>query len=397
MLLVASGTVLVEARSAAAQPAAPPPVDVIEVTGRIDAIEADFISRSIDASERQGSQMLVLQLDSPGDLLTDEQLDELAARISGSRVPVAVWVGPTGSSADGGAVRLVEAAATSGMATGTHIGGLPADEAVRQGVVDIVTPTLGDFIVSQDGRELAGRRLTTARVVERDGQPRREPAAQVRFAKLNLAERVLHTTTSPSIAYLLLVVGLLLVLFEYYSCGIGLAGLTGAVSFVLACYGLAALDATPLGLGLLALATFGFAIDVQAGAPRAWTVIGTVAFVLGSISLVPSGQRVGWLAIVVMLVLTMLFVLRAMPVMVRARFSTSTIGRDSFIGDAGDAATAIGATGIVRLRGALWPARAKDDSHIADGDTVIVVAIDGLVLEVERSVAGPQASPPAAM
>ncbi len=383
-------------------PVALPPVDVIEVKGRIDAIEAQFVRRSIAEAERDGSQLLVIQLDSTGSLLSDVELDELAFRVTHAAVPVAVWVGPSGARAFGGAVRLVRAAAVSGMATGTRIGRfadecplcpaddplltprtLSADEALRRQAVDTVAPTLGDFIVEQHGQQLGGRQLETARVVERDGEPRREPIAQVRFAKLSLLERVLHATTSPRLAYVLLVAGLLLIVFEFFSVGIGLAGLTGAGLLVLAAYGLAALGATPLGLALIALAVFGFSVDVQAGAPRAWTVIGTVALVSGSWALVPGDGRVEWWVIALVTVGVLVFVLRGMPSMLRARFSTATIGRESMVGEAAEAATAIAPEGTVRLRGALWRARANRATPIPAGEGVKVVAIDGLVLEVE--------------
>ena len=380
----------------------PPPVDVIEVTGWIDAIEADFIARSIETSERAGSQLLVLQLNSPGSILSDQKLAELVFRVTHSGIPVGVWVGPSGSRAHGGAVRLIQSAATAGMATKTRVGrftgecalcppgdpllteeSLSADEAVRRQAVGGIAPTLGDFIVQQDGKQLAGGQLETARVVTRDGSPRREPIAQVRFAKLTLTERLLHATTSPQLAYLLLVLGLLLLVFEFYSVGIGVAGFTGAGSLVLSSYGLAALGARPLALALIALAVFGFAVDVQAGAPRAWTVIGSVSLLLGSWLLFPAGRRVSWPAIVVILLGTILFMVRGMASMVRSRFSTATIGRESMIGEGAEATTLINPEGMVRLRGALWRARVNRATPIAAGDAVRVVAIDGLVLEVE--------------
>ncbi|MDQ3980181.1 MAG: hypothetical protein M3314_11615, partial [Actinomycetota bacterium] len=315
---------------------------------------------------------------------------------------VGVWIGPSGSRAQGGAVRLVQAAATTGMATKTRVGrfsgecalcpagdplltaaSLSADQAVGRGAVGGIAPTLGDFIVQQDGKQLGARQLETARVVTRDGSPRREPIVQVRFAKLTLAERLLHATTSPQLAYLLLVLGLLLMVFEFYSVGIGIAGLTGAGSLVLASYGLAALGARPLALALIAVAVFGFAVDVQAGAPRAWTVIATVALLFGSWLLFPGDRRVGWPGIVLILLGTILFMVRGMASMVRARFSTATIGRESMIGEAAEATTLINPEGMVRLRGALWRARVNRATPIAAGDPVRVVAIDGLVLEVE--------------
>lgn len=394
------------AGAALAQPSSPdsqPPVDVIEVSGRIDGIVAHFIERSIETSTADGSQLLVIQLDSPGSILSDGRMDELAAAIGGSSVPVAVWVGPSGADASRGSVRLLRAAAVSGIANGAHIGRfrgpcpecrpggdplvsgrrLSAGQAGNASAVDIVTPTLGDFIVEMDGRTVGGRQLATARVVERDGQPRREPIAQVRFAKLNLAERVLHGTSNPSLAYLLLVAGLLLIVFEFYSVGIGLAGITGAVCVALSAYGLGALGATPLGLALVAVGVFGFAVDVQTGAPRAWTAIGTLTLTLGSWFLFPGDRRVGWLVIVAVVGGTVLFAVRGMASMVRSRFSTSTIGRESMIGEAAEAATRIDPEGMVRLRGALWRARVNRATPIVAGEAVRVVAIDGLVLEVE--------------
>ncbi|MGH9226839.1 MAG: NfeD family protein [Acidimicrobiales bacterium] len=382
--------------------AAQPPVDVIEVSGRIDGILANFIERSIATSVADGSQLLVIQLDSPGSVLSDRGMDELVAQIRGAAVPVGVWVGPSGSEAYNDALRLIRAAAVSGIANGAHIGRyrgrcpecrpddplltgqrLSAGQARGQQAVDTVTPTLGDFVVEMDGRVVAGRTLETARVVTRDGQPRREPIAQVRFAKLNLVERVLHGTTNPSLAYLLVVIGLLLIVFEFYSVGIGVAGLTGGVCLALSAYGLGALGATPLGLVLVAVGVFGYAVDVQAGAPRAWTVIGTVALLFGSWFLFPGDRRVGWLVILAVVAGTVLFAVRGMLSMVRSRFSTPTIGRESMIGEPAEATTPIDPEGMVRLRGALWRARVNRATPIVAGEAVKVVAIDGLVLEVE--------------
>jgi membrane-bound serine protease (ClpP class) len=393
-------------------PGAPiPPIDVIEVKGRIDGIVADFIERSLAASQRAGSQLLIIQLDSPGAVISDDRYEELTTQVRNSTVPVAVWVGPSGADARGRAVRLVRAAATSGIANGAHVGPgrgecpecrpaddplqagrgarrLPAVDAARINAVDRVTPTLGDFIVVLDGSRFGGRTLRTAEVVERGGQPRREPLAQVRFAKLDLTGRVLHATTNPWIACLLLVTGLLLILFEFYSVGIGVAGLTGAVTIALASYGLAALGATPLGLALIALAMFGYGVDVQAGVPRAWTVIGTVSLAVGSWLLFPGDRRVPWLAILVVLIGTLVFVLRGMTTMVRGRFSTAVIRRDSMVGETGEAASAIDTEGTVRLRGALWRARAVRAERMEPGTAVRVVAIDGVVFEVEPPDAG---------
>src|SRR5205085_1773124 len=305
----------------AAQAAAPGPVDVIEVKGRIDRIEADFITRAIASASREGSQVLIIQLDSPGSILSKGAFDDLLTGVLGSAVPVAVWVGPSGASASHQAVQLVQGAAVSGRANGAHVK-----------AVGSVTPTLGDFIVGLDGVSAGGRQFHTAQVVERNGQQRREPIAQVRFAKLDLVGRVLHATTNPWLSYTLLVLGLLLIVFEFYSVGIGLAGLTGAICVALSAYGLAALGATPVGLVLIGVAVFGYAVDVQAGTARAWTLIGSAALLIGSWTLYPSDRRMAWWTILVVSALAFLFAVRGMTTMVRARFSTPSIGRESMLG-----------------------------------------------------------------
>jgi membrane-bound serine protease (ClpP class) len=194
---------------------------------------------------------------------------------------------------------------------------------------------------------------------------------------------------------MLLMIGLLLILFEFYSAGIGVAGVTGAFALILACYGLAALGPNPVALVLIGLALFGFAVDVQAGVPRTWTAIGTVALALGSWLLFPGDRRVGWPALVIVLAGTLLFVLRGMTVMVRSRFSTPVIRRDAMVGREGAVATALDPDGLVDLGGGRWRARTtRAGSSMGIGAPVRVVAVDGLVLEVEPAPAA-RAAPPA--
>ncbi|MCU1448202.1 MAG: hypothetical protein JWP02_372, partial [Acidimicrobiales bacterium] len=329
-------------------------------------------------------------------------------KISHASVPVAVWVGPSGARAYGGAVRLVQAAAVTGMAPGTRVGrfttpcplcppgdvlrtgrSLSPSQAVAGHAVDTVAPTLGDFIVGLDGHPVPGHpNLSTARVVQRNGQPRREPSVQVRFAKLALVPRLLHTVASPSVAFLLLLAGMLLIVFEFFTVGIGLAGGAGAGFLVLAAYGLAVLPTRPLGVGLLVLGVLAFSVDVQTGAPRVWTAIGTASLVAGT-WLLYDGVSLPLVTAVLTLLGAALFLLAAMPSVVRARFSTPTIGRESMVGETGRAAAPLGPEGTVRVREALWRARTNRATPIKAGERVRVVGVEGLVLQVEP--AGPEA------
>ncbi|HVF13748.1 MAG TPA: NfeD family protein, partial [Acidimicrobiales bacterium] len=300
---------------------------------------------------------------------------------------------PTGARAYGGAARLVTAAATAGMAPRTRIavseGTVGPDEARDRGLIAAVVPTIGEFLADLDGKEIGGRELDTARVVTgADGKTQTQAAGEVRFAKLPLSERLLHAAASPSVAYLLLIVGLALIVFEFFSVGIGVAGATGAVLLALSAFGLAVLPTWPIGLALIGLSMFGFAVDVQAGAPRVWTAVGASSLLVGSWTLFGEGIEVPWLTLLVIVVAVVLLMVSGLPSMVRSRFSTPTIGRESMIGEMGEARTTVDPEGTVALRGGLWRARTNRATPIGEGDSVRVVSIDGLLLEVEPDEGG---------
>jgi len=375
----------------------PGALDVIEVTGRIDPIMVDFVERSLRRAAAGNDEVVVVRLDSRGSLVGRRQLDRLVALVADSKVPVAVWVGPTGARAYGGAFKLLGAARVAGMAPGARVGRSPTNgvadaigvsAARRQGIVDNASPTLGDFLANLNGRDVGGRTLITSRVVTSGGTPHQEAAGEVRFAKIGLVERVLHATARPTVAYLLLVVGLLLLVFEFFTAGIGVAGVTGAASLVLAAYGLAVLPTSPVALAAIGLGVFGFAVDVQTGAPRAWTVIGGVALFLGSWRLFPGDLALSWLAMVFIIGGAAVLMISGMAAMVRSRFSTPTIGRESMTGEMGEATSGVDPEGTVRIQGAVWRARTNRATPIAAGDPVRVVGIDGLLLEVEPEEGG---------
>jgi len=206
------------AKAPAAAPAPRAVVDVIEVSGLVDDIVADFVVHAVDNAERAGSLALVIQLDSSGAVASPHRLARLVRRIRNSHVPIAVWVGPSGAEARGKAARLVTAAAVVGQSPGSTLSGANVRAPTR-----VSAPTLGDFIVGLDGRTVGDRLLSTATVVHRGNQLRREPSVRVRFAKLGLVPRLLHTASSPAVAYLLFLAALLLMVFEFFSAEIGRA------------------------------------------------------------------------------------------------------------------------------------------------------------------------------
>ncbi|MBW3575579.1 MAG: hypothetical protein KY450_12040 [Actinobacteria bacterium] len=409
MVLVALAGGLTVAGSAAAQQGPSRSfVNVVQVSGYLDPVLADFLGDAIDESERGGAEALVIQLDSPGSVLPLAELDALVFRVSHARVPIAVWVGESGARALGGAARLVLGAPLAGMAPRSLLGLAPEplfgdvpvalrrgavgpEQAAELGVVELnqeEAAVLGSFIAGLDGREVGGRALETATFAPVEGgPPRAELTVDARLAKLDLVPRLMHTVASPPVAYLLLSAALVLVVFELFTAGVGVAGLVGAGCGVLAAYGLAVLPTSPVGLALLGLGMFGFAIDIQTGVARFWTGVGVVAYALGSVLLF-DGVSIGWLPLLSGLVGVVVIMLAGLPATVRSRFSTPTVGRESMIGEMGEAVAETSPDGVVRVRDALWPARTNRATPITAGQRVRVVGIHGPLLEVEPEEGG---------
>jgi len=366
-------------------------VAVIQVTGYLDPIEVDFIQRTIRDAEADHVDALVIQLDSPGAVVSDAKIAALTAQVHDASVDVGVWVGPSGAVALGKAADLVAAAKYRGLAPGSRLDfgdrRVGADDAFKAGATNIpatceraqgstegCAATIGDFVVSIPS--------VPKKTVEQNGQTRLEPTGQTRFAQLSLQNRLLHTVGSPPVAYLFFVIGMALLIFELFTAGVGIAGVVGATAFLLGCFGLGVLPTRPIAVFLLVVAMFGYAVDIQTGVPRVWTGIATVCFSVGSV-LLYDGVSQSWITIGAGVVGMTIAMIAGMPAMVRARFSTPTIGREWMIGEEGEARSAVAPDGTVIVRGAPWRARTNRATPIAAGDKVRVAAIEGLILDVE--------------
>jgi membrane-bound serine protease (ClpP class) len=388
------------------------PVDVFKVTGLVDAVLANGIERAIERAESNGSQALVLQMNSKGAVVSRARMERLAQRIANAAVPVAIWVGPSGSRATGLAGQLLGAAAATGMAGKTKIGnfgepltpegvtmqlGDAADALkndtvgaadarqlglVRIGSKDPTIEIVKNMIAGLDGMEYRGKVLDTATETVKGGTTQQELTA-ARFSDLGLADRLFHTVASPPIAYLLFITALALLIFEFYTAGVGLAGLVGAVCLVLGCYGIGALPVRGWAVGLIVASMLASAIDVQVGIPRFWTGVGLVGNLIGALWMFREGLSLSWVTLSVGMIGIALAFIVGMPSMVRTRFATPTIGREWMIGEMGEAVLAVDPEGVVEVRGAQWRARTNRATPIGRGDRVRVTAIDGVTLEVE--------------
>jgi membrane-bound serine protease (ClpP class) len=426
MLTLVAGLTLigpsVQAQSEPDPDGGPRRVDVLQVSGYFDPILVDAIDEAIDRAQRDGSQALILQVNSDGTVVDDDVIEDLLVRVATAPIPIGIWVGPSGARFYGTAAQLLAVADVTGMAPGARVGyigvpldpaGLPdgvtidfgvAEERLRNGSVglsearslavfkqridDEGIPTITNMVAAMDGYEEDGVVLvTTELVVLDDGSTRFDTVSVVRFAKLTLVDQLFHTVASPPVAYLLLLTGLALLIFEFFTAGVGIAGAVGAVCTVLAFTGLAVLPTRTWALALIMLAMLAFAVDVQVGIPRFWTGVGIVLTIIGSWFLfepIPgSSMRPSWLALIAGIGGIALTFIVGMPSMVRTRFATPTIGREWMIGQEGNAIEAVDPEGLVTVGSATWRARTNRATPIAAGEPIRVAGIDGVTLDVE--------------
>ena len=396
------------------------PVDVLQVDGLIDPVVVSEISDAVAALDTNGSQALILQVNSRGVVVDNDTFTDLLETISAASRPVAVWVGPSGARLLGASVHLLAVADVSGMAPGAEVGYLDTSIAnpvadtdpaavdaldaligrsvgltdaralgvFRQRISDEGIATLANMLDALDGYEGDGVVLeTTEEEITDDGTVQRTTTAVPRFSKPGLVDQLFHTVASPPVAYLLLLVGLGLLLFEFFTAGVGVAAVVGIASTLLSAYGLDVLPARGWAVALLVGATIAFAIDVQVGLPRAWTGIGITSTIVGSLWLFEplpgTSLRPSWLTLIVGIGGVMLAYIVGMPSMTRTRFATPTVGRDWMIGSEGTVVSAVAPDGIVRVGEAEWRARTNRATPVEAGETIRVVAIDGVTLEVE--------------
>ncbi|MBI4883814.1 MAG: hypothetical protein HY826_07140 [Actinobacteria bacterium] len=395
------------------------PVDVFEVSGLLDDVMVEAIEDAITTSEQNGSQAIILQLNTGGAVVSDERMTRLLQRVADAEVAVGLWVGPSRDAHTyGRPAQLFGVADVTAMVAGTRIGhtgallaldGAEVDlgagaEQLRNGtmsftqartsgvlrldITDEGVPTVRSMVLALDGVELDdGTVLDTVVQELNDAGESRNVSTLVRFSQLGLVDELFHTVASPPIAFLFFVIGCCLLIFELFTAGVGIAGFIGAVLVILGSYGFAELPTRQGAIALLVAAMVAFAVDVQVGIPRLWTGVGTTLFVLGAWFLyepLPGNDlRLSWFTLAVVIIGVLLTFIVGMPSMVRTRFATPTIGREWMIGSVGIAVGAIDPEGVAQIGESKWRARTNRATPLAPAAELRVVAIDGVTLEVE--------------
>ena len=395
------------------------------VDGAIGPATASYISRSIDEAQSEGGQCLIIQLNTPGGLLDSTRV--IVQKLLGSPIPVVVYVAPTGATAASAGCFITLAANVAAMAPATTIGaahpvalgGLPVGDQSKPD--QTMTQKLENFAVSymeaiasrrsrnvewaksavRESASITAEKAQELKVIEIvardlkdllgqlngrmvDGKPLRTADAQVVEIKMSAAEHLFQMFWRPEVMFVLMLIAIYGLIGEMTTPGAILPGVIGAIALVLALYMSAILPVNVAGLLLVVLAVGLFLIDVFAPTHGVLTGGGIVAFLVGSLMLFDRRDplfRLSLAYIIPSVILTSGFFLFIVGKGLRAQRLPVKVGRETMLGKVVSALTPIDSNGgRVFIEGENWAARST--TPINQGDTVKIIAVEGLTLKV---------------
>jgi len=400
----------------------------IIVDAPVHPISSEYITRSIEKAERDNAPLLIIVLNTPGGL--DSSMREIIAKILASRVPVVTYVAPAGARAASAGFYIGIASDLFVMAPGTNTGAAhpvgisitgqamdktmeekvthdaasyiktlaekrgrsiqPAEAAVRQslsytekealekGLIDFVARSEQEIIDHFDGR-----------IIKRfDGE---ETLLELKGEKIidipmTARQKFLITISNPNLAYILLMIGLLGLYFEFSHPGAILPGVLGGISLLLAIFSFQILPLNYVALILILLAIGLFILEVKVQSYGILGIGGVVAMVIGSVMLInspiPELQPSLIFIIPVAIGLSLIFFFLLFLV-IRSHSRKAATGKEGLIGEVGMAQTDLSPEGKVFVHGEIWNAEAA--GTIAKGSKVKVVRVlDSLKIRVEK-------------
>jgi membrane-bound serine protease (ClpP class) len=383
-------------------------IDIIEISGPIDAGLAGFVTDAIADAAATGQELVVLQLNSRA-ALDSASLERLGEVIASPPLPVAIWVGPAPAVAYGGVAQLVLMADQRAIAPNSEFGlALPTIAGDPAAAPLLGTAALGPYenVVAADEsglelqpairqyiQDLNGRvfptdhgdvEVTTVIEFTQDGETG-VTNKEVTFIEPGLGLRFFRLGVTPEAAFFFLVIGLSVVSFEFFAIGPGVAAAAAGISLLIAGWGIVNLPTRPWALAVVILGWIILTASYQRGGVVVMTLVGAVMLQLGGTFFVDGSGQIDprWWLVLPSVLAVLFFFLLAMPTVQRARFSTQVLGRESLIGARGRALVDFGPDGLVEVNGARWRGTAHREAGLAVGSEVVVTGVDGLFLEVE--------------
>jgi len=401
-----------------------PVFDVITINFAITPPVAKYIVHAIDQSSNEGSDGLIILLDTPGGL--DLAMRDIAKGLLNSPIPVIVFVYPSGARAASAGVIITMAAHVAAMAPGTNIGAahpvalgvgkmdetmikkvendfvayaksiakkrgrdvkwveqairksesITAEEALKQDVIDLVAVDINQLLEKIDGKEVT---LTSGKVVLKT------KGAVINQKKMGLRGKILTALSNPNIAYLLLMIGLAGLYFEFAHPGVILPGVIGGIALILSFYAMQTLPVNYAGILLIIFGIILFIAEIKIVSHGMLTVAGVISLILGSVMLFESPSpalRVSLNVMIPTVVITSLFFAGVITLAMKAQMRKPVTGLEGMMGEEGDAITEIYKDGKVFVRGEYWNAFSR--KLVGKGKRVKVIGVKGLNVEIEE-------------
>jgi membrane-bound serine protease (ClpP class) len=399
----------------------------VVVNDTIQPISREYIARAIAEAARRNDQAVLIEMNTPGGMVSSTR--EILEKISTSVVPVIVYVTPTGGHAGSAGIFILESADIAAMAPGTAAGAahpviligpvqLKPDEemnrkiendaaalirsvaskrgrnieaaegavresksfsdqeAMAQHLIDYVASSPEDLFRQMKGKSFKRFNGESA-MLDLEGQP------IVPF-NMTLKERILDALMEPDLAFLLLAIGALALYIEFNHPGAVIPGTVGVVFILVAAFALNLLPTRFAALGLILGAFALFAAEAKFVSHGVLTAGGIVLLTLGGLLLVDAPipeMRVHLATALAVSVPLGIITAFLMSIALKARRNKVVTGEQGLVGETGVAQTALSPQGKVFVHGELWDAVAP--SPVAIGQLVVVRRIDGLTLQVE--------------
>jgi membrane-bound serine protease (ClpP class) len=417
--------------------AEPAPIVTLSIDGAIGPATAGYIQRGLAVAAKERAQLVVLTLDTPGGL--DTSMRRIVQDILASPIPVAAYVAPSGARAASAGTFILYASHIAAMAPGTNLGAaspiqiglgapagdspatsdtskqpapkvherkafsdaaayirslaqlrgrnadwgekavldaasLSADEARKRNVVELIASDPADLLRQLDGRKVA--MSGGERVLQTTGAP-------LVASPPDWHERVLAVVTDPSIALILMLIGVYGLIFEFGHPGFVFPGVAGAVCLLLALYAFHLLPVNYAGLALIVVGIAFIVAEVFVPSYGSLGVGGAIAFAIGALMLIDTdtgGFGIPWQLVAVLALTTLAIVLGVGRMALRARRAPIVSGVQSLIGAGGEMLEDTAETGWANIRGETW--KVKTTTQLARGQKVRVVGVDGVLPRV---------------